>query len=192
MVETMQMPYEDQLIQILTRHSFIMQILSELNRIDPKAYIAAGIIRNTVWAYLHDIDYPLNHTEVDVIFHDAKDHGKHANMIQKHMLSHFPNIEWDVTNQALVHTWYKKDNGESIAPLTSIEHALSLWPETATAIAVKLNDQHQIECLAPFGLEDLFELKLRWNPTLVSHQAFMKRLESKRFLERWSKLKLIN
>ena len=192
MVETMQMQYEDQLVQILTQHSFIMQILSELNRVDPKAYIASGIIRNTVWAHLHEIDYPLNHTEVDVIFHDAKDHGEHANMIQKHMFSHFPNIEWDVTNQALVHTWYKKDNGESITLLTSIDHALSLWPETATALAVRLNDQHQIECVAPFGLEDLFELKLRWNPILVSHEGFRKRLESKRFLERWSKLKLIN
>lgn len=107
------------------------------------------------------------------------------------MIEAFPNIHWDITNQALVHEWYRTDNGASIAPLLSIEHALSLWPETATAIAIRLNKQNQIECIAPFGLRDLFELKLRWNSALVSHAVFKQRIHQKKFLEKWSKLELI-
>lgn len=184
--------YADQLIQILSNRPPILDILKYLYMLEPQAYIAAGIIRNTVWAHLHDVEYELDETEVDVIFHDVQDDGAHGQSIGQKLLSKFPNLEWDVTNQALVHKWYKKDNGDGIEPLTSIDHALSLWPETATAIAVRLNDQNQIEYVAPFGLDDLFELKLRWNSTLVSHDGFMNRVHSKHFLERWSKLKLMN
>lgn len=184
--------YSNQLIEILSNRPAILDILKRLSQIEPQAYIAAGIIRNTIWAHLHDVEYDLDQTEVDVIFHDVHDDSAHAQQIEQKMLSEFPNMEWDVTNQALVHKWYKKDNGDGIEPLSSIDHALSLWPETATAIAVRLNDQNQIEYVAPFGFDDLFELKLRWNSTLVSHDGFMNRVHSKRFLERWPKLKLID
>ncbi|MDY6490432.1 nucleotidyltransferase family protein, partial [Acinetobacter faecalis] len=50
----------------------------------------------------------------------------------------------------------------------------------------------EIEYIAPFGLSDLFELKLRWNKNLVSHDVFLYRLKTKDFLGKWSKLKLID
>ena len=188
----MEEKYSENLKEILSKNQTIMQILMTLKMLEPHAYIAAGIIRNTVWAHLHDQPYDLENTEVDVVFYDEKNPSNHAKNLQKEMMRIFPNMEWDITNQALVHTWYKTDTGESIAPLTSIEHALSLWPETATSVAVRLNDKNEIEYVAPFGLADLFELKLRWNKTLVSHQVFLYRLKTKNFLEKWSKLKLID
>lgn len=191
-VMKMEEKYSENLKEILSKNQTIMQILTTLKMLEPNAYIAAGIIRNTVWAHLHDQSYDLENTEVDVVFYDEKDPLNHAENLQKEMMRIFPNMEWDITNQALVHTWYKTDTGESIAPLTSIEHALSLWPETATSVAVRLNDKNEIEYVAPFGLADLFELKLRWNKTLVSHQVFLHRLRTKKFLEKWSKLKLID
>ena len=188
----MEEKYSENLKEILSKNQIIMQILTTLKMLEPHAYIAAGIIRNTVWAHLHDQPYDLENTEVDVVFYDEKNPLNHAKNLQKEMMRIFPNMEWDITNQALVHTWYKTDTGESIAPLTSIEHALSLWPETATSVAVRLNDKNEIQYVAPFGLADLFELKLRWNKTLVSHQVFLYRLKTKNFLEKWSKLKLID
>ncbi|WP_257222604.1 MULTISPECIES: nucleotidyltransferase family protein [unclassified Acinetobacter] len=80
---------------------------------------------------------------------------------------------------------------EPIQALKSIEHALSLWPETATAIAVKLDDKQQIQLIAPLGLDDLFELNVRWNPRLVSQATFLQRVQQKQFLQRWPKLKLL-
>ena len=191
-VMKMEEKYSENLKEILSKNQIIMQILTMLKMLEPHAYIAAGIIRNTVWAHLHDRSYDLENTEVDVVFYDEKNPLNHAKNLQKEMMRIFPNMEWDITNQALVHTWYKTDTGESIAPLTSIEHALSLWPETATSVAVRLNDKNEIQYVAPFGLADLFELKLRWNKTLVSHQVFLYRLKTKNFLEKWSKLKLID
>lgn len=184
--------YTNDLTRLLLNHSKIMQILKVLRSVEPEAYIAAGVIRNTVWSHLHEQSYCLENTEVDVIFYHTYGDDFYVNNLQKKLALSFPNIEWDITNQALVHTWYKIDTGESIAPLTSIEHALSLWPETATSVAVRLNEENEIEYIAPFGLADLFELKLRWNKKLVSHQVFLDRLKEKKFLEKWSKLELID
>lgn len=190
--------YRLQLESLILKHSVIMSILKRLCSVEPSAYIAAGIIRNTVWAYLHGVEYNLNATEIDVIFHDDLEQAQHrSNDIITAMSEQFPQMQWDVTNQATVHHWYRKDNGECIAPLQSIEHALSIWPETATAVAVRLmpydeSIQDQLEIVSPFGLSDLFELRLRWNPTLVSYEGFIKRLKQKQMMSRWPKLELID
>lgn len=73
-----------------------------------------------------------------------------------------------------------------------MSEALSYWPETATAIAVRIDEKHQIEVIAPLDLSDLFELKLRWNDRLVSRGVFEQRVKTKRFLERWSQLEIVD
>lgn len=183
--------YAEKLKSIILKNKNIMKILNTLKLCEPQAFIAAGIIRNTVWADLHNQSYDLEGSEVDVIFYDPFNEKK-ANHLQQKMVKIFPHMQWDITNQALVHTWYTTETDENIKPLTSIEHALSLWPETATSIAVRLNNINELEYVAPFGLSDLFELKLRWNKKLVSHNVFLDRLKTKDFLGKWPKLRLIN
>ncbi|HCV3182343.1 TPA: nucleotidyltransferase family protein, partial [Acinetobacter baumannii] len=132
-------------------------------------------------------------SDMDVIYYDANEYDdSYQKELQSDLKSKFPNQDWDVVNQALVHTWYRKDNGEKIQPLTSIEEALSLWSETATAVAIRFDTFGNLEIIAPFGLSDLFELNLRWNSALVSYQTFKNRVESKNWLQQWPKLKIVN
>lgn len=184
--------YQTKLKQMISTHDALMQILIDLRAFNASAFLSAGVIRNFVWSVLHDQEYDIAQTEIDVIFYDAQDELaiKEQNLVG-YLKKKFPKNEWDVVNQAFVHTWYKTEDGKSIAPLHSIHHALSLWPETATAVAIRLLDNDDFEVIAPFGLEDLFELKLRWNHALVSHAVFMQRVSSKKFLERWERLILI-
>ncbi|CAM3063175.1 nucleotidyltransferase family protein [Acinetobacter celticus] len=184
-------PDAERLLKCLSENRVFMALLKALYFIEPSAYLAAGVIRNSIWAHLHDQHYALNRIEVDVIFFNPQDNGYHEQRIQKYLEAIFPKIIWDVTNQALVHQWYQQENGEGIAPLTSIAHALSLWPETATAVAVRLNAQDHLEFEAPLGLQDLFELNLRWNSALVSQAVFMERIQTKQFLEKWPLLTLV-
>ena len=184
--------YQIQLKKFIESNMLIMQILHQLYTVEPSAYIAAGIIRNTIWSHLHHFEYALDGTEVDVIFHNLSEDPQPSKKMTACMSKVFPNMQWDVTNQATVHHWYRLENGEAIAPLASIEHALSMWPETATAVAIRLNAHDQLEIVAPFGLADLFELKLRWNSTLVSYEGFMKRIKQKKMMSRWPKLELID
>ena len=184
--------YQIQLKKFIESNMLIMQILHQLYTVEPSAYIAAGIIRNTIWSHLHQSEYALDGTEVDIIFYNLSEDPQPSKKITACMSKVFPNMQWDVTNQATVHHWYRLENGEAIAPLASIEHALSMWPETATAVAIRLNAHDQLEIVAPFGLADLLELKLRWNSTLVSYEGFMKRIKQKKMLSRWPKLELID
>lgn len=192
MTETPSWTYLDQLKNIVYARDDMMQILCQLFQIAPDAYIAAGLIRNLVWSQLHGQPYVLAQTEADVIYFDAKDDGIRQREIQSQLQQLFPEMTWDVVNQAYVHQWYRTDTGQMIEPLCSVEHALSLWPETATAVALRLNAQNSLECIAPFGLQDLFELKLRWNASLVSHAVFAQRIQSKCFRAKWPKLQLID
>lgn len=168
-------------------HPALYDILKLCATLEPICYVAAGAIRNVLWSDLHGHCEPL--TEIDVIYYDEFEIGQHQQQHIESTLKHaLPQYTWDVVNQAQVHTWYKTESGQSILPLGSVSHALSLWPETATAIAVRWIDDHHMGVIAPFGLDDLINLKLRWNKRLVSHTVFKQRINQKHFLQRWPKL----
>ncbi|ENV35545.1 nucleotidyltransferase family protein [Acinetobacter gerneri] len=189
----MQNTLKERLIVLLSSQPWLMQRLEYLHTLDDNAYLAAGVIRNTIWKLLHDQRCEIDGKEIDVVFYDKSENNhEKSNFLKEKLAEKYPENEWDVINQAFVHTWYKTLEGKSIAPLTSLEHALSFWPETATAIAVRINQNDHLEIVAPFGFEDLFQLKLRWNKNLVSHTAFMQRITKKRFLQRFPKLTLID
>lgn len=170
----------------------LYQRLKALYSIHPEAYLAAGIIRQLVWSTLHRQQYDIRHMEIDVVFYDPDLKHISEKDIQAALHQLFPDNVWDVVNQATVHHWYVTEQGKKISPYSSLINALSTWPETATAIAVRLNHDDQLEIIAPFGLEDLFELKLRWNSKLVSKPLFLDRIRQKNWMERWPKLKIMN
>lgn len=185
--------YQQDFIDLVMKSPCLLKTLAIISQLHPKVYLSAGAVRNTVWSYLHGKTYDLNRSDMDVIYYNANEcDDSYQKELQRDLKSKFPNQDWDVVNQALVHTWYRKDNGEKIQPLTSIEEALSLWSETATAIAIRFDTFGNLEIIAPFGLSDLFELNLRWNSALVSYQTFKNRVESKNWLQQWPKLKIVN
>ena len=185
--------FEQQIKKLIIQNAFLSQLLHDLKMFEPLGYLSAGVIRNWIWSHLHGQNYDFHQTEIDVVFYDAEEINQQRTLRLKSLLeAKYPDQIWDITNQAHVHHWYKTENGDSISPLHSIDEALSYWPETATAIAVRMDEQHQIEVIVPFGLNDLFELKLCWNGRLVSRGVFAQRVKTKRFLERWSQLEIVN
>ena len=183
--------YEYRIKSLVLNHPMLFQHLTALRTISEQCYLSAGVIRQLVWSELHQHSYPIEHAEIDVIFYDSDADTALEQQIQQALSQLFPLNVWDVVNQASVHQWYLKENGEQIPAFCSLMDALVAWPETATAIAVRLNHDNQLEVMAPFGLSDLFELKLRWNPQLVSYDLFLNRVMQKRWLERWPKLQLV-
>lgn len=191
------MKFEQQLKLMLSAEPFLMALLKQLSVIAPDAYLCAGVIRNWVWSLLHGQSYCFQASDIDVIYFDAEEKSNHRSLQIQQQLQHYSTqLTWDVTNQAHVHRWYHQayatQNREALRAFRSLEEAISTWPETATAIAIRLNQNQQIDIIAPFGLDDLFHLKLRWNDRLVPRGVFEKRIQSKRFLEQWPKLELLN
>jgi hypothetical protein len=71
----------------------------------------------------------------------------------------------EVRNQARVHLWFEAKFGEAYAPLGHTAEALTRFVSPLFAVGVRLEPDDRMTVVAPFGLADLFALRLRPNPT---------------------------
>jgi hypothetical protein len=69
-----------------------------------------------------------------------------------------------IRNQARVHLWFQAKFGESYGPLSSTAEALERFASATFAVGVRLESDDWLHIEAPFGLGDLFALRLRPNP----------------------------
>lgn len=74
--------------------------------------------------------------------------------------------------------------GGPVAPLASIADAVGTWPETATAVAVRLRADDGLDICAPLGLDDLLAGVWRRNPRRISVEQSRARLARHRPHER--------
>ena len=70
----------------------------------------------------------------------------------------------EVRNQARVHLWFEAKFGEAYEPLSSTAEALERFASATFAVGVRLESDDRLHIEAPFGLADLFALRLRPNP----------------------------
>lgn len=152
----------------------------------PDCWIGAGFVRSLVWDHGHGIKSRPPIGDVDVVWFDPQNGTEEADRLFEAQLAHrAPGILWSVKNQGRMHL---ANNDE---PYTSTADAMRHWPETATAVGVRPGNSG-IEVLAPFGLDDLFNLIVRPTPKFVGERqvVVVDRVNQKRWLERWPRLKL--
>ena len=70
----------------------------------------------------------------------------------------------EVRNQARVHLWFGAKFGEHYTPLSCAAEALERFASPMFAVGVRLEPGDRLHIEAPFGLADLFALRLRPNP----------------------------
>ena len=70
----------------------------------------------------------------------------------------------EVRNQARVHLWFEAKFGEAYGPLSSTAEALERFASATFAVGVRLESDDRLHIEAPFGLADVFALRLRPNP----------------------------
>lgn len=157
----------------------------------PKWVVGSGAIRNLVWDRLHEYEEPTPLKDIDVCYFDPKDLSKSTEERYESVLNDLIPIAWEVKNQASVHLWYETKFGVKGEPFESIEEAIATWPETCTAVAIRLRDDDELEVIAPFGLDDLFDMVLQRNPARVTHEQFLARLREKRITELWPKVRVV-
>ena len=170
-------------------HMDLLARVAALNLAD--GWIAAGFVRDVVWNHLHDLPAALPRGDVDVVWHDpdpAMADPAIDTALEARLRRGRPDIDWSVKNQARMHL---RNNA---APYLSTADAMSRWPETATATAVRLAADGRIEVLAPLGLDDLFAMIIR--PTPHFHDTgqipvMMGRVRDKDWLARWPRLRLV-
>lgn len=153
----------------------------------PDCWIGAGFVRDAVWDHLHGYVVADPTGDVDVIWYDtASPQADLDRRIEQQLRGSMPKLCWSVKNQARMHL----RNGD--IPYASVADAMRHWPETATAVAVRLGPAGAIEVNAPYGLDDLFGLRLRPTPRFLFDKLpiFMDRVSSKRWIDQYPRLSL--
>jgi len=154
----------------------------------PDCWVAAGFVRSRVWDHIHQhAESPLP-ADIDVIWFDPERPAVEDDAELERMLRTCDaSLGWSVKNQARMHL----RNGDR--PYRSAKDAMRYWPETATAVAVRLDAQGHIEVAAPFGLDDLFELVVRPTARFLSmkHGVYLDRIHAKQWQVRWPRLTML-
>lgn len=173
-----------ELIELLLKDPARMNVLSIVRSLNlPDCYVAAGFLRNLVWDSLHLTETKLN--DVDIVFYDKSDSDNlAAQKITDQLNQEYPDINWDVKNQAFMNI----KNGDE--EYTSSLDAMSYWPEKETAIGAALNEDGSISIVSAFGLESLFNGKVSYN-NKRSKEVFLNRLASKQWLQKWPQLHVV-
>jgi len=173
------------LVEILRQDVHRMRLLKLVAALGlPDGLLAAGFVRNLVWDNLHQVpSTALN--DVDVIYFDPNDRlGVRGQLAQACLHKLAPGVNWQVKNQALMHL---KNNHR---PYTSCEDAMKHWPEQETAVGVAMDNNGDINVVAPFGLTGLFAGHITYNAK-GDKQAFLHRVKHKNWLTTWPRLKLV-
>jgi len=170
----------NKLHEILKQNKPLYDIIEQADRLCiDNYYIGAGCITQTVWNYQLGYDLTYGISDVDFVYFSDVDLrvNLHSNV-----------FDIDIVNQAKVHLWYKDYFGYDIAPYKSVEDAIATWPTTATAVGVRL-EKDDLKVHAPFGLDDLFELKVRANKAIISEDVYLQKV--KKWSSKWKGLTII-
>lgn len=181
------MDHHAQLQALLAADPLRLRILQQVRDLGlPDCWVAAGVVRSAVWDHLHQRSPSPLPDDIDVIWFDPADASAERDaQLDMRLRECNPNLNWSVKNQARMHQ--RNDD----APYTSAAQAMTCWPETATAVAVRLAREGTIEVAAPLGLDDLFGLVVRPTARFRSDKQaiYQARQRDKNWPARWPGLR---
>ena len=165
---------ESRLVEIVRAVPTTMQVLRVIRDLDlPDGMVFSGAVYQPVWNHLTGRAPDHGIKDYDVAYHDASDTSYEAeDVVIQRVAAQFEEplrglVE--VRNQARVHLWFEQKFGadEPYPPLLSSADALKRFVATAFCVGVRLEADDSLSVWAPFGLEDLFAMRLRPNPLRV-------------------------
>lgn len=173
------------LAAIVLGSSFRRAALRALRRSGPReAWLSAGFVRNAVFDSLFGRDQTGAEPDLDVIYLDPSDDRRERDRAYEQALGQALPGRWEVKNQSRM----ARRNGH--AGYRDLAHALAHFPETATALAVRLGSAG-LELLAPHGLDDLFAGVMRISPA-ADPERFALRCREKRWTARWPAVRVFD
>ncbi|MGE7624774.1 nucleotidyltransferase family protein [Viridibacillus sp. NPDC096237] len=180
---------ESDLIKTIEEDTWMMEILQAVEQLNlPDCWVCAGFVRSKVWDLLHDYRERTPLADIDVIYYNAEEVNKQIEKIlEQQLVSMMPDEPWSVKNQARMHVL----NG--VEPYISSKNGIAQFPETPTAIGVRLNNS-KVELCAPYGVEELLSCVVKPTPKFKKgksmHSIYVKRVETKNWEKIWPKLTL--
>ena len=157
----------------------------------PDGWLSGSAITQAVWNAA--FGFPQNHglADLDLVYFDPDDLTEAREVARgAQVRALFPDLPiWiDAKNEARVHLWYERTFGSAIEPYRSIGEAISTFPTTAAAVAVRPGAAG-LEIFAPFGLSDLLACIVRANRTQITQALYDRKIA--RWRELWPDLSII-
>nr|WP_251041114.1 nucleotidyltransferase family protein [Bacillus sp. ISL-45] len=181
---------KEDVIKLIQTDQRMMEIIHAASTLDlPDWWICAGFVRSKIWDTLHGFEEPTLTPDVDVIYFDpAIINEDYEKTLENQLKSLIPDVPWSVKNQARMHVV------NQIPPYTSSEDAISKFPETATALGVKLDKEKRLVLTAPCGLEDVFHMEIKPAPFFTETREraaiYEERLIKKNWTAKWPMVKV--
>jgi hypothetical protein len=168
-VESGEREFRERLTEILRATPSLMRVLSMARRIClPDWLVFSGAVYQPVLNHLtgRPLDYGIK--DYDLGYYDASDLSYDAeDAVIRRVKGAFDEplrSMVEVRNQARVHLWFEAKFGEPYAPLSCTAEALQRFASATFAVGVRLEADDRLHIEAPFGLSDLFALRLVPNP----------------------------
>ncbi|MBM7095102.1 nucleotidyltransferase family protein [Bacillus sp. H-16] len=179
---------EQDVIDLIAEDDRMMEMLRAAKKLDlPDWWICAGFVRAKIWDTLHHFEKRTETPDVDVIYFDpAQVDERTEKDLEEKLNRMLPGVPWSVKNEARMHMV------NDIEPYESSVDAISKFPETATALGVKLDDEENVVLTAPCGLEDVLNLEVKPTPFFTGTEAraaiYEERIGKKDWKSIWPKI----
>ena len=163
------MTLEARLTEIVRADAGLMHVLTVMRELNlPDWRLFSGAVYQAVWNAQTGRPVGYGIKDYDIGYFDADTSWDAEDAVIKRVAAAFePPLrdQVEVRNQARVHLWFEDKFGEPYDPLTCTDDAPARFVAPAFAVGVRLEADDAISVVAPFGLEDVFAMTIRPNPT---------------------------
>lgn len=166
--------------ELIRTSPLLMSVLIALRTVpDQQLWLAGGSIRNHVWDQL--TGRVTIQDDFDIVYFSTQDLSPLADQeIRKKVSESLPLVlKISVKNQARMHITNNEPQTKSFA------ESIAQWPETATAIAVRMVENGNLEIFAPYGFDDLQNMIVRPTPY---HSTNRTSYETRKIAKGWKEI----
>lgn len=183
---------EQDIINVIQDDKDMMKIINAAQTLDlPDWWICAGFVRSKIWDLLHGFQEATPIDDVDVVYFDPTNIDEATEKeFERKLHRILPGVPWSVKNEARMHIV------NNVEPFKNTVDAISKFPETVTALGIKIDKDGKLIFTAPHGVEDVLTLTVRPTPNYKNSEEGMKiylgRLSKKKWKEHWHNVIYLN
>ncbi|MFD2442498.1 nucleotidyltransferase family protein [Bacillus sp. CGMCC 1.16607] len=180
----------EDIITHIQEDKWMMDILKAARSLGlPDWWVCAGFVRSKIWDVLHHFNERTALPDVDVIYYDpANINEVDEKELEKKLKLLLPDIPWSVKNQARMHVI------NNMPPYLSSVDAISKFPETVTALGVKLDEEDHVILTAPCGIGDVINMDVKPTPYFMESNdrllLYENRISKKEWKSVWNKIEV--
>ncbi|KRM96668.1 hypothetical protein FC19_GL000966 [Liquorilactobacillus aquaticus DSM 21051] len=177
------MKYKQELNNFIKKTPEFMELLRIINSLHLQNWaLCAGTVRNLVWCAKMQQPYSILQNNIDIIYSDQSETYEQLLTQQAIVTQKYSKYLWNLQNIALTTSDSRQPYGKNLRA------AIASIPETCSAVGVYLENAN-IEIIAPYGLEDLFNLEAHPTNLFMADskkmQYYRKRMLRKNWPAKW-------